>query len=444
MSRISRTAATAVLTATAALAAGTGTAHAGVPCFANLPGPGDAWEIQNDGSMEISFNASGGSALDQDHGRLVVSGVAYPKLPNADAACSTTSSSITFPARTLGNGLEVRRSVSVSGGRVRWLDSIRNPSAQQKSASVDFGLEVLGSQLIATTESGDDEATDADHWTVHSSNGKLFPFLQWGQGSGAIDPVVIPEDLGDSWADDFGTMSDDATLRYANVPVPPGSTVRLLHVAGATTALATSTDAAKDTAGPFAGYSKAFAKDVVNWGPDPDGDGVVKTADDCPSLKGDLANGCPQLIGQPPEPTDPVEPGTPDPGTPGSPSPTDPGTTPPPVVTDTTGPGITLKGLGTRVRRTTLTTGKGLGPRFACTEDCRLKVSVRTRKRGRTSDATIATVQRTAFSTATRTVRIKVKAASLRRLARQRVVLVIRATDRAGNATVVRRVVTLR
>jgi hypothetical protein len=255
MSIVSRTAAAVAVAATTALAAGAAPAHAGIPCFKDFTGPGAAWEIQNDGSMEKSLSINGGSALDEGHGRLTVAGVTYPKLPNAEGPCVQTTTTMSFPARSLG-GVTVSRSISSSGGRIRWLDTITNPGGF-KNVSVDFAHEVLGSQIIAVSESGNDSADEDDTWTVHNSNNKLFPVLSWGQ-DGARTPVVIPEDLGPRWEDDFGTMSDDAILRYA-IPMGAGETVRLLHTAAATTTQADGVATAQNTAAPFAGYSKAIA-----------------------------------------------------------------------------------------------------------------------------------------------------------------------------------------
>jgi hypothetical protein len=175
-------------------------------------------------------------------------------------------------------------------------------------------------------------------------------------------------------------------------------------------------------------------------------------------VTGNQPNGCLQFVidvpeppADPQDPDNPVEPqgdtggtgGTGGGTTPGVVPGTTPGTTPP-VVKDTTGPGVSLKGLGTRVRRTTLAGRKGVAAKVACTEACAFTARVEVTKRGRKKASTIMTLKRTARTTSTRTLRLKVKRASLRGLARQRATLVIRATDAAGNATIVRRTITLR
>jgi hypothetical protein len=205
-------------------------------------------------------------------------------------------------------------------------------------------------------------------------------------------------------------------------------------------------NAANSGTTPFTGYSKSVAKQIVNWGPDPDGDGVSKAFDDCPSVKGNAQNGClnfqpvpPPADDPAPDPQQPPYPGqnpAPDP----TPVPGDPGQ--PPLAKDRTAPKITISKLGTKVRRSLLT-GKGLTPRVRCNEKCTLIVRAQVQRKGSKKLGTIATVKGRKASASTQKFAVKVKSKAISKLAKQRLTLVITAVDAAGNKRTVAKQVKL-
>lgn len=407
-------------------------------CFKALPGPGGtAWQIQQDGSQDTALQYEGGSNFDEHHGRLTVNGVAYPSIPNDEDACTVTDTSITYPERPIGGGIWLTRRITSIGGRIRRLDTIRNSSAASQWVDVELALRVLGSQVLVESESGDARATSNDHWSVHENAGNSFPFLQWGVGGGdSFDPDVVS--LGDGnpsgWEQKAGSMPD-ADLSYKDISIPSNESIRLLHMTGTTGAQSTSEDAAKDRLTPFTGLTLEDSARVINWGSDPDGDGVGRSDDECPGTKGNQPNGCFTLVAKPADqkPGD-TPPGDTPPGeTP--PANTPPADTPPgpvPPAADTRAPGITITKLGRRAKRSRLTR-KGLAPRIACDESCSIQVVVKTRKRGRRKASTVLTTRATPQSAAARTVRLKLKPRHLRRLAKRRLTILVTATDTAGN-----------
>lgn len=439
----------AATVAAAAFAASAPAAHAAVPCFKTFDGAGSGWKVQNDGSLMQSLQ-SNGSAGDQNHGRLSVGGVAYPKLDGDLCVQGTTSMSL--PTRSVG-GFNVSRSVSEVGGKLRWLDTITNPGAG-KMLAVDFGLEVLPSQVIKVSESGNDSADGDDHWTVHQST-SLFSTHQWGQDGAIAQPDVVSEDGGPPWEDDFGDMDDDATLGYSFF-IGAGQTVRLLHATGTAGTQPDAVASAKNAAGLFAGYTRAIADDVVNFTDDPDGDGVTKFADDCPSVKADSANGCPKII-VPVPPADPVDPEAPAPQPgdqpAGDPAPSNGGGSGAPaptptnggVAADKTGPVITIGGVPTKgVRRGALTRRTGTTLSITCNEDCRYTAKLVVKKRGKKLPVTIQQRSEQGLTANRRELRLKVRSSKLTRLSSQRATLIVEATDRAGNRSTVQRVIKLR
>lgn len=60
---------------------------------------------------------------------------------------------LTYPKRMLGK-FEVSRSVSVVGGRLRHLDTIRNPTAQVQFPDVAQAIETTEAQTGFTSENG--------------------------------------------------------------------------------------------------------------------------------------------------------------------------------------------------------------------------------------------------------------------------------------------------
>jgi hypothetical protein len=434
----------------AALALPTG-AQAAQPCAKDMPGPANvAWVVMQNGALRQSSHFGGGSAFDENQGQLFVNGAEYTAVPNDPPKCTATATSITFPSQTLG-GLSVSRSLSSTGpnGLMRTLDTITNPAAQQKVITVDYRIKVLGSQNSVKSESGNDTVNSADHWAVLKSSG-AFPFLQWGE-DGADDEAAVKSDDVDSpneWRPKVTTMPD-ANLHYEQVVIGAGQTVRLLHTIGGTTSQATSTSAAADSATPFAGYSKAVAKQITNWGSDPDKDGVSKFNDDCPSVKGNTQNGCVQF--QPPPPNgddpapDPQQPQPqpqPDPGT-SDPAPTvpvDPAV--PPVKKDKTAPVVSVTKLSTSAKKS-LVTGKGLAPRIRCNESCTVTVRAQVQRKGSKKLGTILTLKGKKASASTQKLTIKVKSKAIAKLAKQRVTLIITAVDAAGNKRTVTKTVKL-
>lgn len=451
MSPIRRTPGPVALAATAACALSFGaatSAEAAVPCFKTYAA---GWKVQNDGSLQGALHNSG-SAGDQNHGRLAVGGVAYPQLDGN--LCAQSTAGMSMPTRNLG-GYTVSRSVAQVGGKLRWLDTITNPGAG-KMVTVDVGLEVLASQVIKTSESGNDSADEDDHWTVHQST-SLFSTHQWGQKSSIAQPTVLPEDGGPRWEDDFGDMDDDATLKYSFF-IGASQTVRLVHATGTAASLQAAKDSAADAAGLFAGLSRTVADDVVNFSDDPDGDGVTKFSDDCPSVKGAKANGCAADVVPPPaDPVDPVDPQAPAPPNggeqpapapngeqPGSPSGTGGTGGSPSAAADTAAPKVTIGRVGKTLRRTKLTQSKGTKASVLCSEECRFTAKLVVKPRGSKKLRTVQTINVGSFSAGTRDVRLKVKKTKLVGLAKQRVTLVVEATDRAGNRTAVEQRISLR
>lgn len=425
-------------TLAAAFTVGAPAANAAVPCFKTYANPG--WKVQSDGSLMNSLQ-SGGSAGDQGYGRLKVGGVAYPQLEGS--LCAQADQAMSMPGRKLG-AFTVSRSISGSGGKLRWLDTITNPGGGQM-VSVDFGLEVLGSQLIKTSESGNDSADADDHWTVHQSQ-TLFSTHQWGQTGTVAQPDVVSEDDGPRWEDDFGDMDDDATLRYSFF-IGGGQTVRLLHAIGTAPSLVDAKASAQNAAGLLSGFSRSFADDIVNFGNDVDGDGVSKFADDCPSEKAETVNGCPAAVvpAPPADPVDPQAPAPPAPGeTPATPQPDAAPVAPSGAAADQVGPVVTIGGVGTKLRRSKLTRRAGTKATIACSEDCRYTAKLVVKYRGRKQSTTVLRRSEQAFSGSTRDVRLRVGASKLRRLAAPRVTLVVEATDRSGNVSRAEQIIGLR
>ncbi len=406
-------------------------AEANVPCYKGLPGPagGPAWQIQQDGSQDGTYNFESGTNFAEGHGALEVNDEAYPMIPNGENACFTTETSILYPQREVG-GLLVRRRVNSVGGRIRRLDTLTNTSDDHLLTKVEFAIEVHGSQISINSESGDSVVTTADSWSVHQNDGGSSPFLQWGLvGEGWTPEVVSDGDEPNAWKHKAGSMPD-ATLRYFDLSIPAHTTVRLLHMSGTTGSVADSASAARDRLTPFSGISQHDASTIVNWGQDPDGDGVNRVDDECPGMKGNNAKGCFTLAAQPAGGDDEQKPTPPagDPPAGGTPS---PGAQPGLPVADVTPPVVTIANLGTRARRLRIT-GKGIAPRIACDEACSIKVAVKVRKRGRAKRTTVLT-KKAGLSSAPRTVRLKLKKRNLRRLATRTIKVVITATDAAGN-----------
>lgn len=420
-------------------------------CGKGLDAPGDdTWEVTRNGTLDSATYFDQGSNFDKDQGLLVVNGHPYPAIPDVENACSTTASSIGFPAREIG-GVTVIREVASIGGRIRWLDRLVNDTAAPVVVDVGFELRVLPSQVSVESETGDAAVTAADHWSVHQNDGGSHPFLQWGQGGdGAHDPSMAS--YGDQpgvWTKDIDTMPD-AGLRYKDLAIPAHTQIRLLHMGGTTSSVDASVAAAKDTATPFTGLTGIQASTVRNWGHDPDGDGVGKYADECPAVKGSSDKGCLEFQAKPvdpnkedPKPEDPKPQDaaatdgttTPAPGTP----PAADATPQQRAALDATAPRITLTKLPRKARRSLLT-GRGLAPRIACDEACSITVRVAGRSRGRRKAGTVLRASRPVSGVAT-TVRLKLSARRIRRLARKQVTVVITATDAAGNRRTLTRVV---
>jgi hypothetical protein len=410
-------------------------------CFATLPGPeGAEWQIKANGSLSTRLAVGLDRAFAADHGVLVIGGSVYPSIPNDPLAFDRTGNTITFPSRTFGP-FSVSRSVSVAtDGRLRFLDTVRNTSADLQLVGYDLANEITSSQVGFESESGDARADDHDDWFLLRDDA-LFPYLQWGlHGSGAETQgregaTLLNPDQTEDWAPGFSDGDESSRFHYL-ADLVPGETVRFLHVSGAALSSAAATAQAKDGAAAFMGYSQAVARTVINWGPDPDLDGVPASSDACPGIKGDLANGCWSLIAQPVDPTDP----TPPPTDPPAPEPT-PGPTPSPPAGDRTAPTIKVTRLGAKVRRGRLAR-RGLRPAFACDEACSLQVRVSVRRKKKVVQ--VAARTRRALSAKAFRPRIKVSRRTLRRLARQRLTIVVVAADAAGNESRVARRVKLR
>ena len=422
-------------------------------CFASLPAvAGESWEIQQDGSENGSKFLEEGSNFAENHGALKVNGEAYPMLPDDQGLCTTTATTIQFPSKKVG-GLFVSRSIVSIGGQIRHLDTIQNPG-DETTVDVDFAVNVLGSQHSILSESGDAQVTSADHWSVHKNQGGSFPFLQWGVGEKSHPPTVISHGQNPAvWKSQFNGMPD-ATLSYKDLVIGANQNLRLLHMSGTTTSAGASETAAKDRLAPFEGLKISVAARVANWGVDADEDGVSKLEDECPSVKGDLDNGC--ASEKKPEPKDEVvlpkggggfgpETG-PAPLPPSSgPDEEAPAPAPAPVAVrsarDTTAPVVRVE-LRRKVTRSHLALS-GLGPRIGCDEACALTVKITGRTRGKRKASTLLT-KSFARKTATRTLRLKPGGRKIRRLVGKRLTVVVTATDAAGNRTTVKRVVRIR
>lgn len=434
MSKLRHITATATLASALALGAST-SAEAAVPCFKTFNGPGMGWQVKSNGSMTGAVH-DGGSALDAGYGRLVVGGVAYPEV--AGNQCTQSTVAMTMPARNIG-GYFVSRTIIATGGTIRWLDTITN-AGPAKQVSVDFGLEVLGSQVLEASESGNSSANEDDHWTIHKSGG-LYSTHRWGQDDAPAQPEVDPEDGSAAWQADFGSMNDDATLRYSFY-MGAGQTVRLLHGAGTAESMPAAQASVANRGQLFEALSRTTADDVINFGNDPDGDGASKFVDDCPSLSAPTANGCPGEIAPPP-PAEPVDPDAAPGSEPGSPG-TQPGAGGGSAATDTVAPGVTIRQAGSTLRRSQLTGRSGAKATVSCTEACRFTLKVAVKRRGSKHEKVVRTLTRSEYAMQGRALQLKVKKPELRRLAKQRVTLIVTATDQAGNSRTVRRTIGLR
>jgi hypothetical protein len=399
------------------------------PCVLHLPGPGsDTWDLGAAGSLSSSFQQAGGSNFDAGHGQLFVDGVAYP----AADACAATATAVSYPAKKMG-GLIVSRSVSVAGPgeKLRQLDTIVNNTGHFTSIDVQYRIKVTASQRTVAVEGGGFEAGKHDHWAVLKNGGGSFPVLRWGTGDpGAYDATIVSDDPDSPavWRPD-GPMMPDATLDYESLPLAKGQTIRLLHVSDSALSQEAGVAAAEDRLTPFLGYSRATASTILNWGDDPDKDGVAKYQDDCPGTKGNAADGCIANVPPPPPVDDP-------------PAPPDPPKTDDPKhpVVDTTAPKVTVTKLSRKVRRSKV--GR-LTPRVACSEACRIAVKVQVVRKGHAKAVTVLSTKPTPLSSTPRTVKLKVKRSRLHRLAKQRVSVRITARDAAGNARTVTRTVKL-
>jgi len=440
-----------LLTAAAASAAAFAlpAAAQATPCVVHLPGPGDTWDTASNGTLAGGLFNKGGKNFDTGHGLLKVNGVAYPAVDNQ---CASTTTAISYPARSVG-GLTVSRSLSVVGNTLRYLDTIYNPAAQGASVDVDWGIDVsLGQRSVASEVGSGFEVSSGDHWAVLENDGDSNPFLQWGQkGDGAHDPTILSADPDSPtvWKP-HNTDMPNATLKYDGIAMGPKSTIRVLHVIGSADSQAAGVTAAKDRLKPFTGYTKATASTIVNWGNDTDADGVNKFNDACPAVKGNTADGCTLEIKPPvddPDPKPPVDdPNVPvppvDPGNPGNPgNPSDPGN---PgnggTVTDKSAPTIKVSKLSSKVKRSKV--GK-LAPKVACNEACRITIKVQVVKKGRKKATTVLSTKATSLSKTARTIKLKVKGSKLKSLKKQRLSLVVTARDAAGNTRTVTKVVTL-
>jgi len=436
----------ALITATTAAAAAfavPSAAQAASPCYVHLPGPNNLkWDVKTDGSLDSGLFNGGGQNFASNHGRLAVNGVTYPAIDNQ---CTTTATSVSYPARSVG-GMTVSRLVTVTGGRLRHLDTITNNSGQFKLVDVDFAAKVTSGQLSVAAETGGFEIDRHDHWAVFKSAGSTYPALQWGtDASSAHDPDILSDnpDSPSIWRPD-GPSMPSATLKYDGIQIASGQTIRVLHVSSSTASLADGKAVAKDQLTPFTGFSKATASTIVNWGDDPDGDAVSKFADACPSIKGNADNGCLLNVQPPPvDPQDPGEqPGPVDPGNPQNPvDPGNPGNPGDPGVSDTKAPSITVTKLSKKVKRAKV--GR-LAPRIVCNEACRISVVVQVTRKGRKKATTVLSTKPTSLSAAARTVKLKVRSSKLKSLRRQRVTVRFTARDAAGNASTATRTVTLR
>lgn len=429
-------------------------------CSGTLAGPqGSSWSLAADGSLANRLAVGPDRAFNGGHAKLKVEGLAYPSIPNNPLACDRTSDVLTYPTRTLGV-FEVSRSVSVVGGRLRHLDTIRNPTAQVQFPNVAQAIETTEAQTGYESENGDAIASHHDAWFVLRDNA-AFPVLQWGPdaesgGQPAEAPFVRTPDDTPFWSPTNVNGNESARLDYEQLALSPGKTLRLLQVSDVAASGPAAISAGKDQLSSFKGYSKAVASTVVNFGNDPDLDGVSKFDDDCPGVKGDLANGCSKLILAPPAPADPVsapgdpapqpQPGVPAPGVPapggpapGGPAPGAPGA--PGAVKDTTAPKVTFKRLSVRMRKGTFTK-RGIAAKLSCNETCTVRVRLGLVLRGSRKTRTVSS-KNVGPSKRTMSVGLKAKKRDVARLKRQRVVVRVVATDAAGNRSTLSRTVLL-
>ena len=403
-------------------------------CVKGLPAPGDdTWEIAKNGAMEGPTTFEQGANFAGGHGKLMVNGEAYPAID--DATCTTTATSVQFPVRKVGD-VDVSRTVDTVGGRLRWVDTFVN-GGKANEIFTAFDIVVTDDQHIVDSESGDATGTHADHWSVHQNDGGSFPFFQRGvTGDGAKSASLLS--MGEDpqrWEPKDGVMPD-AFLSYGKVVLAPGETVRLVHVSGTATSRASSKAGAVDSTTPLAGLSRDVASTVVNWGNDPDGDGVGRADDACPGFRGNSPAGCFSS-----KPVDPKP--TPEPAPPADPPAVAALAVLPPVARDTKAPRIRLTKLPRSAKRSLLTR-RGLAPRIACDEACSISVRVTGRARGKRRATTLLATKPTRASLAARTVRLKVSARALRRLAKRQVTVVVTVRDAAGNRRSLTRVVRIR
>ena len=417
------------------------------PCVKALPGPA-AWEIAADGSQSITADVQNGSNFDEGHGVVTANGVPYPMIPADEDACTTTATSIKYPPRAVG-GFLVTREVTSIGGRIRRIDRFKRQAADSADLQIGFEIRVKPSQVSTETASGDTDVTSIDHWSVHENDGGSHPFLQWGTDgpTEAKAEVFSYGDVPAVWKHKAAKMPD-ARLTYPVLHIGGGQTVSVVHMSGTTTSAADSQAAAEDRLTPFTGLTQSQMQEVVNWGYDPDADGVNNWSDQCPAVQGNSPDGCLKFEGKI------VEPKTGGGGSGGAPpalpadgpTETDPAPAaapaPPVAARDTIAPRLTLSGMPRSAKRSLLT-GRGLTPRIACDEACSVRVQVLARDRGKRRAAAILT--RTARLTgASRVVRLKLAGRRLRRLAAPRLTVVVTVTDAAGNRRSATRSVAIR
>ena len=435
-----RTIALAAAAVAAAVPALAPTGAQAASCVKDLPAPGgDTWDVKRDGSFGSSTNFDNGMNFASGHGKLLVQGNAYPQIEDAEDACTKTATSVTFPMRQVGN-LQVSREVSAVDGRVRWIDTFVNQGENTVGSHLRFDLMVTGSQHLIDRERVWPDETHSDTWTVHKNEGGSFPFVQGGvhkqYDPGSPGLISMGKDIS-RWFPENG-VQPDAWFGYGSIEFQPGQVVRLLHMSGTTASAADSRAAATDRLTPFTGLGKDVASTIVNWGDDPDGDGVGKADDACPAFTGQAPTGC--------FAANKVDTGGGAANHEPAPQPAPPVVAPPvtpPVARDTTAPRIRVAKLPRSAKRSLLS-GRGLAARIGCDEACTVRVQVKGRARGKRKASTILSTKPTRSTAATRTVRLKIAGRRLKRLASPRLTVVITATDAAGNRRSVTRVVRVR
>lgn len=259
------------------------------------------WDIEADLEGDVFDGAHGGSGVWRDdafdgYGRLLVDvagggGPTFYRAPGADScAREDADRELVLPPVAI-DGLEVSRKVYVpatGGGFLRWLDTIRNPTAATITTTVRF-IGNLGTDnapnppttVVFATSSGDTTVTTEDTWATTDDGGAGGDpqIVHVWDEAGGVRPDA-PEGI------TLADANENVDVQYSNVVIAPGETAIYMHLAALRATRDDAITAARalqsGSGMVFNGMSVAEGASLRNWvGADFDRDGVSNETDDC-------------------------------------------------------------------------------------------------------------------------------------------------------------------